>query len=62
MNRAYIGYWDNEYFDETPVQFVIESFFNEDNGYSKESINKINNLKVNELVEIELGHVVIRVR
>lgn len=57
----FLASWDGKYYSKGKVENHTLAWFNEDRGYEKESISKIKKLKVGESVEIEKGHIVVRV-
>lgn len=62
--KQFICSWDTLTYVGNSVQLHGTQFFTEDNGYSKEDIERINNLNIGEFyypIDIDKSHVVVRV-
>ena len=53
--------WDYRYYAEGKYDYFELPWFNQNNGYNVDIINKVKSLNKFETLEIEKGHIIFRV-
>lgn len=59
--KEYFAAWDKKYYEEGGTEIQPLSWFNEDRGYNPEDLAKIEALEIGESIEMEPGHIIVRV-
>lgn len=61
MKKRFLALWDSRHFTMSGYKYLDYSSFNEENGYNREPQRYLDELEVNEIIQLSIGHYVMRI-